>query len=172
MPVAQRGGGGRRTRRRGGSAKATAQAAHLAVLLIEHGITPAAAAREAGLPNANALYNFFNGRSQSLSIETYESLARVLGTNVDVLRGKDPTSVARNAWRPNADEILVALPASVVAGAREAGVDVPATCIAALREADAASRRRRWQEENRAAIAAWNEFTEREGLPLEHYRTF
>jgi hypothetical protein len=53
------------------------------------------AARAAELPNANALYNFFNGRSTSLSAETYRKLARVIpGATVASLQGLEMPSSA------------------------------------------------------------------------------
>jgi hypothetical protein len=51
-------------------------------------LTPADAARLAGFPTANALYNFLNGRTRSLSHETLEALAKVIpGATVGTLSG-------------------------------------------------------------------------------------
>lgn len=56
--------------------------------LAEQSLVPAEIARRAGLPSANTLYNFLNGRSSQLSQSTYEKLAEVVpGTTVDRLTG-------------------------------------------------------------------------------------
>lgn len=62
--------------------------------------------------------------------------------------------------------------ADLVAEARSLGVDVAAVCEAALTEAIRAERKRRWQEENREAIEAWNRWTEENELPLARWRMF
>ena len=70
--------------------------------LAEQSLQPAEIARRAGLPSANTLYNFLNGRSSQLSQSTYEKLAEVVpGTSVDRLTGAgryfEPTPVVRDA---------------------------------------------------------------------------
>ena len=56
--------------------------------MAEQSLMPAEMARRAGLPSANTLYNFLNGRSSQLSQSTYEKLAEVVpGTTVDRLTG-------------------------------------------------------------------------------------
>lgn len=57
--------------------------------MAEHQLVPKDWAKNAGLPNANSIYNFLAGRSKSLSQDTYERLARVVpGTTVSVLTGE------------------------------------------------------------------------------------
>lgn len=51
------------------------------------GITANAWAERAGLPNANAIYNFLSGKSRSLSQATYEKLAGVFGISTSILTG-------------------------------------------------------------------------------------
>lgn len=58
------------------------------------------------------------------------------------------------------------------AEARTLGLDPDAIAAKAVAEAVRAEKTRRWQEENRAAMDAWNEWTERNGLPLAKYRMF
>jgi hypothetical protein len=61
-------------------------------------MTPADAAKAADLPNPNGLYNFFAGRSSSLSAETYRKLARVIpGATVASLQGLERSSVAMDS---------------------------------------------------------------------------
>lgn len=63
-------------------------------------------------------------------------------------------------------------PASLVAEATALGLDADAIAEKALREAIRAEKARRWQEENREAIEAWNRWTEENPLPLAEYRMF
>jgi antitoxin CcdA len=58
------------------------------------------------------------------------------------------------------------------AEARALGLDAAAIAAKALREAVSAEKSRRWLEENREAIEAWNRWTEENGLPLAEYRMF
>lgn len=81
------------------------------------GISPASWARDAGLSNANAIYNFLSGRSNSLSHKTYEKLAAARpGLTISHLIGETekgaPTSVAQlvvkgevrmGQWRDDVD---------------------------------------------------------------------
>ena len=66
----------------------------------------------------------------------------------------------------------LSLNAKVLDMARELGMNVSQTVDALL--ADEVRRRywERWNEENKDAVAAYNERVEREGLPLAKYRTF
>jgi antitoxin CcdA len=77
-------------------------------------------------------------------------------------------SIASGKRRP----VNLSLDSGVVAAAREAGINLSQACEAALRAAAKAERERRWQEENRDAIAAWNAWVEEHGLPLAKYRQF
>ena len=63
----------------------------LRTLLDKNNLTCADVATSAGLSNANTLYNFLGGRSNSLSAATYEKLARVIpGATIDLLNGTAP----------------------------------------------------------------------------------
>jgi len=66
----------------------------------------------------------------------------------------------------------VALPARLLAEARALEIDVTAACTAGLRDSVKAESMRRWQDENREAIAGWNQWIEENGLPLARYRMF
>jgi len=52
------------------------------------------------------------------------------------------------------------------------GINVSQACERGLAAAIAEARRQRWQEENRDAIGAWNEYVAAHGLPLAAYRQF
>lgn len=58
------------------------------------------------------------------------------------------------------------------AKASEFGIDVIGLDDAAVRERVIAEGRRRFQEENGAAIAFWKRYVEKNGLPLAKYRLF
>ncbi len=66
----------------------------------------------------------------------------------------------------------LSLDSALVEDARELGINLSRTCEEALRKEVSAERGRRWQEENKEAIAAWNEWAENNELPLDKYRAF
>lgn len=66
----------------------------------------------------------------------------------------------------------ITLSADVLAEAKKYGINISQTCETYLREVLKQERERRWLQENAAFIAAYNETIEREGLPLDQYRTF
>lgn len=66
----------------------------------------------------------------------------------------------------------LSLDIELVAEARNLGINLSRTCEDALRKEIATERGRRWQEENKEAIAAWNIWAENNELPLDKYRQF
>jgi antitoxin CcdA len=54
--------------------------------------------------------------------------------------------------------------------ARELGINLSQTLEQRLREITKAERERRWREENRAAIEAYNQYIERNGIFGEEFR--
>lgn len=66
----------------------------------------------------------------------------------------------------------LSLDVDLVADARELGINLSRACEEGLRKEIAAERGRRWQEENKDAIAAWNVWAENNELPLDKYRQF
>jgi antitoxin CcdA len=62
--------------------------------------------------------------------------------------------------------------APFAAEARSLGLDPDAIAARAIEEAVRAEKARRWLEENREAIAAWNAWTEEHELPLAEHRMF
>jgi antitoxin CcdA len=58
------------------------------------------------------------------------------------------------------------------AEARQLGLDPDAIAARALDAAIRAEKNRRWQEDNRAAIEAWNRWTDDNELPLARFRLF
>jgi hypothetical protein len=84
-------------------------------------MTPTEVARNAKLPNANALYNFLNAHSNSLSQATIEKLAAVIpGSTIESLTGLDPT----DATRPPAPPALH-VRARACSGLMQATFDLP-----------------------------------------------
>ena len=66
----------------------------------------------------------------------------------------------------------VTLPVELVAEARALNINVSQACESGLAHSVAQARRTRWLEENKAAIEAYNEMIERNGLPLDEFRQF
>ncbi len=77
-------------------------------------------------------------------------------------------SIASGKRKP----VNLSLDTGVVEAAREMGINLSQTCEAALRAAAKAERERRWNEENKDAIEAWNAWVDEHGLPLAKYRQF
>ena len=59
-----------------------------------------------------------------------------------------------------------------VAEARDLGINMSAVAGEAIAEALKAERQRRWKEENRAAIEAYNAWVEENGVPFSDLRKF
>ncbi len=66
----------------------------------------------------------------------------------------------------------VTLPESLLREARELGVNLSQACERGLAAEVEALRRRRWIDENREAMAAWNTHVAEHGMPLAQFRTF
>lgn len=71
----------------------------------------------------------------------------------------------RKATNLSFDQILIA-------EAKELGLNVSRIAEEAITAAVRGEKNRRWKEENREAMEAWNELTRKNGLPLEKYRLF
>ena len=68
--------------------------------------------------------------------------------------------------------VNLSLDTSIVATAREMGLNLSQICEAALRVATQEARDRRWQEENSTWAESVNNWIDANGLPLERYRLF
>lgn len=66
----------------------------------------------------------------------------------------------------------LSLAADLVEEAKALEINLSRACEAGLEAALRDERKRRWQEENRAAMEAWNAWTAEHGLPLARYRQF
>lgn len=66
----------------------------------------------------------------------------------------------------------VTLPEPLLREARELGVSLSQACERGLREVVAETRAAKWLRENQDAIEAWNDYVEKNGLPLGEYRQF
>ena len=66
----------------------------------------------------------------------------------------------------------VSVRSDLLAAAREAGLNLSATLERALTEELAGVRRKQWREENREAIAAYNEYIEEHGTFSDDVRSF
>lgn len=66
----------------------------------------------------------------------------------------------------------VSIRADLLAAARSAGINLSATLERALAEEFGAAERRKWREENREAIRAYNEHVEKHGVFSDDVRRF
>ena len=66
----------------------------------------------------------------------------------------------------------VTLPEPLLREARELGISLSQACERGLREVVAETRAAKWLRENQDAIEAWNDYVEKNGLPLGEYRQF
>jgi antitoxin CcdA len=66
----------------------------------------------------------------------------------------------------------VSLPEALVAEAKEHGISVSRSCEAGLAAAVKKAREDKWIADNRASFEFWNDWVEKNGLPLAEYRMF
>ena len=66
----------------------------------------------------------------------------------------------------------VSVSSDLIAAAREAGLNLSATLERALMEELAEAKRKKWRQENRDAIAAYNEHVEKYGVFSDGVRSF
>ncbi len=66
----------------------------------------------------------------------------------------------------------ITLSADVLSDAKALGINISQACDQFLRGMVKREQERRWQADNAEFIAAYNEGVEREGLPLEAWRSF
>jgi antitoxin CcdA len=66
----------------------------------------------------------------------------------------------------------VSVRSDLLAAAREAGVNLSATLERALMEELAEAKRKKWRQENRDAITAYNEYVEKHGTFSDGVRSF
>jgi antitoxin CcdA len=66
----------------------------------------------------------------------------------------------------------VSLSVDLVAEAKQLGINVSEACQAGLAAEVKKTREAAWKAENREAIEWWNDYVERNGLPLAKYRQF
>jgi antitoxin CcdA len=66
----------------------------------------------------------------------------------------------------------VSVRSDLLAAAREAGINLSATLERALMEELAEAKRKKWRQENRDAITAYNEYVEKHGTFSDGVRSF
>ncbi len=66
----------------------------------------------------------------------------------------------------------VSLNEALVAEARTLNINVSRACESGLESAVRQAKAARWQQENAAGFDAWNDYVERNGVPLARYRKF
>lgn len=85
--------------------------------MAEHGLTATSWARAAGMPTANAIYNFLNGHTRSLTQSTLERLARAAGSTVAEIIGES-AALSRQA-------IVIPVSVTAASGQWRAGYEAP-----------------------------------------------
>jgi len=66
--------------------------------------------------------------------------------------------------------VNVSLDPKLIAEAKEFGTNLSQVLEQALHAAHATHRRRKWEQENKAAIEAWNKLVDEDGLWADKYR--
>jgi antitoxin CcdA len=64
------------------------------------------------------------------------------------------------------------LNAEVLAEAKKLGINISKVCDAFLESLVRSEKERRWESENQDFINEYNQITDKEGLPLDKWRTF
>lgn len=77
-----------------------------------------------------------------------------------------------NASRPVRRPTNVSLDQSLVEKARSLEINLSRACERGLAAQIKASEEARWLAENAEAIASWNDYVDKNGLPLAKYRQF
>jgi antitoxin CcdA len=73
-------------------------------------------------------------------------------------RGKTATNISLNA--------------AMIAEAKELGINISQACEAGLVMELKSVRESKWKSENEATMRAWNDWTEKNGIPLAEHRRF
>jgi len=110
-------------------------------------------------------------RAGGIPVAKAPDVSRVTGLPLHVLR-PDVFTERLHAGFEDQQAPLEGLAAHASAEARALGLDPDAIAAAALRKAIADEKARRWQDENREAIDAWNKWTDENELPLAKHRMF
>jgi antitoxin CcdA len=74
--------------------------------------------------------------------------------------------------KPQRKATNLSLDQALITEAKELEINVSSVAEEAIADAVRAEKNRRWKEENRGAMEAWNEWTRKNGLPLEKHRLF
>ncbi len=83
-----------------------------------------------------------------------------------------PRLAASGAQQPLRRPTNVTLSESLLRDAKDLEINVSQACERGLAAEVAEVKARRWLKENRAAMDAWNDYVERQGLPLAEFRQF
>lgn len=66
----------------------------------------------------------------------------------------------------------VTIPEALLVEARALKINISQVCERGLVAEVARAKQQRWLEENRPAMDAWNDYVEKNGIPLAEYRQF
>jgi len=105
---------------------------------------------------------------------------RIIHAHIESCRNRDSilmSKAAANSRRripgaPVRKATNVTLPEPLLRQARELGVNLSQACERGLAATVAEVRAKQWLEANRAALQAWNEYVDKNSLPLAEFRQF
>jgi len=83
-----------------------------------------------------------------------------------------PSNLASQHAAPLRQRINVTLPESLLQEARQLKINLSQACERGLAAEVSQTKAQKWQQENQAAINAWNAYVEEHDLPLAEYRQF
>ncbi|WP_027037172.1 type II toxin-antitoxin system CcdA family antitoxin [Mesorhizobium ciceri] len=74
--------------------------------------------------------------------------------------------------KPQRKSISISISSQLIEEAKTLNIDISGAAEEGIMKAIAAEKTRRWQGENKEAIAGWNDYVRRNGLPLAKHRLF
>ena len=74
--------------------------------------------------------------------------------------------------RPKRQSVNLYLDRAIVEDAKALGINISRACDGSLREAIRSEREARWKAENAEAVQSFNDYVEKNGIPLSQYRQF
>ena len=74
--------------------------------------------------------------------------------------------------RPKRQSVNLYLDRAIVEDAKALGINISRACDGSLRAAIRSEREARWKAENAEAVRSFNDYVEKNGIPLSQYRQF
>ena len=74
--------------------------------------------------------------------------------------------------KPRRKSVNISIESRLVEEAKQLGINVSRAAEESIAKAVSAEKSRRWLLENKEALESWNEYVQKNGLPLAKYRQF